>query len=123
MNGKTTVLAIAAAICLWVAPASARAPRHTVKNGTGPGGRWGVIVRKPTLTNRNIRVRFANGENPLLEVPMKAAIREDGRKASIHDLSNGERVRVWTVRAKRHEAMQAWRIDAYTKRTTVTKRR
>ena len=123
MTGKTAVLAIAAAICLWVAPASAKTPRHTVKHGTGPAGRWGVIVRKPTTTNRNIRVRFPNGENPVLEVPMKASIREDGRKASIHDLSNGERVRVWTIRTKPHEAMQAWRIDAYTKRTTGTKRR
>lgn len=121
MNGKTALVAITAAVCLWAAPTSARTPSHTVKRGTGPAGRWGVLVRKPTTTNRNIRVRFANGENPVLEVPMKAAIMEDGHKASIHDLANGERVRVWTVRTKPHEAMQAWRIDAYTKRSTVSK--
>jgi hypothetical protein len=121
MTCKSALLAVTAAVCLWATPALARTPSHTVKHGTGPAGRWGVLVRKPTTTNRNIRVRFANGENPVLEVPMKAAITEDGQKASIHDLSNGERVRVWTVRTKPHEAMQAWRIDGYTKRTTVTK--
>ncbi|HEY3412306.1 MAG TPA: hypothetical protein VGM51_04505 [Armatimonadota bacterium] len=116
MSFKSAIMAIATVISISVAPTLARTPAHTVKHGTGPAGRWGVIVRKPTATNRNIRVRFANGENPVLEVPMKATITEDGRKVSIHDLSNGERVRVWTVRTKSHEAMQAWRIDGYTKR-------
>lgn len=122
MKGKPVLTALAAAMLLSVAPTWARTPRHTVKYGTGANGRWGVIVRKATDTNRNIRVRFPNGEDPVLEVPMKAVIREDGRKASIHDLSNGERVHVWTVRSKWHEAMQAWRIYAYTGGTMASRR-
>lgn len=121
MNGKSAVMAITAAICLWVAPASAVTSNYSLKNGTGPNGRWGEIVRKATITNRNIRVRFTNGANPLLSVPMKAIIRKDGRKVSIHDLSNGERVRVWAVRYKTQKAMHAMRIEAYSRKPAPSK--
>lgn len=121
MQRKPVLVALIAAVVICTA-SWARTPRNSVKWGTGPSGKWGVIVRKATATNRNIRVRFANGENPLLEVPMNATIRQDGKKASIHDLRNGERVHIWTVRSKAHEAMQAWRIYGYTSKAKVGKR-
>jgi hypothetical protein len=122
MNGKTAVIAITAAFCLWVAPASAKTASYSVRNGTGPNGRWGEIVRKATVTNRNIRVRFTNGANPLLAVPMNAIIRKDGHTVSIHNLSNGDRVHVWAVRYNADKAMHVRRIEAFSKKAVSSKR-
>jgi hypothetical protein len=123
MRKNSALVALMAAVSLLSAVSfAAPKPRNSVKWGTGSKGRWGVLVRKATVSNRNIRVQFPNGENPLLEVPMKAVVREDGRKVSIHDLHNGERVHVWARRAKPTNAMQAYRIYAYTDKTPRAKR-
>jgi hypothetical protein len=71
----------------------------------------GVVTSDTGPFDRSIKVRLDDGRQRTIDVPKKVTIRRDSRNVSVHDLKEGDVVRVKIDRFRNDGSLEARRVD------------